>query len=202
MSLAPSRRFAKAVSGAAVVRGALPRAAATKRTRRVSRFNSVALTLLAALLVPTVEAIPTSCGAPITGITFSETFPGNAIDTNKWDVFGAGAGGTITVTPGTAVFTVAGDVLAMQTKNNPIPPSGDFSMYCKGKIYASNVSHGSICATQFSAIPTYPGYSSGTMWQVGARYGNMFEYMVASIGPPAPLLFADNIPQDINSTHE
>lgn len=152
--------------------------------------------------MPTVEAIPTSCGAPITGIAFSETFPGNAIDTNKWDVFGAGAGGTITVTPGTAVFTVAGDVLAMQTKNNPIPPSGDFSMYCKGKIYASNVSHGSICATQGNAIPTYAGYDSGSLWQVGARYGNMFEYMVASVGPPGPILFSDNIPQDINSTHE
>ena len=136
-----------------------------QRESRKWRVVLVALLLSAfpPLVVSTAHAIPTSCGVPITAVTFSETFPGNTIDANKWDVFGAGAGGTITVTPGTAVFTVAGDVLALQTKINPIPASGDFSLYCKGKIYASNVSHGSICGTQGNAIPTYPGYDPGTL---------------------------------------
>jgi PKD repeat protein len=151
---------------------------------------------------PTVSSYPTSCGAPITSIAFTDSFPGTSLDSSKWTTTGAGTAGTIVVTPGKAQFNVAGDNLFAQSVGKPIPATGDFSMYCKGKLYSSSSSHGAICDAHHNDWPAVASLTADTYWAVWARYGQTGDTMVASVGAPGPVLFTDNFPADINSTHE
>lgn len=145
---------------------------------------------------------PTSCGATITGVTFADQFAGTALDAGRWSITGNGTNGTIAVTPGVAQFNVAGDTLFAQSTTNPIPPMGDFSVYCKGKHYSSSASHGSICEAHHNPWPAAAGLSNDTYWGVYARYGRHGATLVASTGAPGQVLLDYNNPADINSTHE
>lgn len=112
-----------------------------------------------------VVVAPSACGAAISGVTFSDSFPGTSLDASKWATTGQGTGGSIAVTPGKAQFNVAGDILLAQTVNNPIPTTGDFSIYCKGKIYAANSSHAALCQAQVASWPVAASpYDPGTYW--------------------------------------
>jgi hypothetical protein len=53
-----------------------------------------------------------------------------------------------------------------------------------------------------TAWPTYAGYDPGTWWGYYARYGEHGDAFVASTGTPGPVLFKDNFPAEINTTHE
>lgn len=143
-----------------------------------------------------------SCGVPVTSIEFSDTFPGTSLDPAKWTTGGVGTGGTISVTPGVAQFNVSGDILFAQTINNPIPATGDFSVYCKGQHYTSGSSHGSLCSAHHNTWPAVGSLGADTYWSPGTRYGGHWSTMVVSIGPPGYIALNYSNPADIGSTHE
>ena len=153
--------------------------------------------------IQALASAPSSCGVPVTSVTFSDTFQGTSLDPTKWATGGVGTGGTISVTPGVAQFNVSGDILFAQTINSPIPTTGDFSVYCKGRHYLSGASHGSLCSAHHNAWPSVAGvFGNDTYWRPYARYGRHGAALIVSTGPPGSVILDYNNPADIGSTHE
>lgn len=127
--------------------------------------------------LPTVISnYATICSTGIKSVLFSESFNSATINTAKWDVDTTGgsvvqSGGRIAVSG-----TNSDRFPVLQTKSNPFPTSGNFSLYCKGKYTQVGVRGTSACAAVENMVANgteLTGYDSGSSMGLHTENGKV-----------------------------
>lgn len=106
----------------------------------------------------------TSCSAPATSIAFSEDFSAT-LDASKWAALSRGG----LITSGGGVLAVSASANSatypyLESVASPIPTSGNYSLYCKGRYAVASANYGAfMCGAVRDGIPLNHGNSEADL---------------------------------------
>lgn len=136
---------------------------------------------------------PSACSAQ-SNVLFSEDFT-STLSPSKWKV--DASGGVIQINNGLAIFTgnSSSRFPFIQAANNPLPSTGDFSIYCKGKYSHFGSSGTSLCmATEKIITPgsVWWTYDSGQFIGVHAGPAGAYTYYGTNTSPQSAAPIKDD----------